>query len=100
MNFVHWKNNIYKNGEYHPDNSVALAREKGRNIAPTVAQAKYRDDLLAFCKEKGLIREGFKIRRTEQGISSNIRAFITILKKNGLDDEFFARYAKQSAKGE
>ena len=97
MNFVHWKNNTYKNGEYKPDHSIALVKERIRNIAPTVAQAKFRDDLLSFCKEKGLIREGFKIRRTEQGIRSNIQAFITILKKNGLDDEFFARCAKQPA---
>ena len=97
MNMVQWKNNLYKNGEYNPDNSKAMAVEKARSIVPTSNQVKYRDALYAFCVQKGIVREGFTIRRTKQGINSNIHALLSILRKNGLDEEFFARNAKQPA---
>ena len=90
MNTVHAKNNRYKNGEYNPDHSLHIAREKARSIEPYIKQLKYRDNLYEFCLQKGLMREDFKLRRTKQGISSAIRALITILEKNGLADEFFA----------
>ena len=95
MNTVHWKNNLCKNGEYAPDHSKAMMVEKARSISPSCKQVEYRDALYKFCNERGLIRPGFKFRRTNRGISGNIQALITILQKNGLAEEFFARNAKQ-----
>lgn len=95
MNMTQWKNNIYRNGEYKPDHSKMIAVEKAREIVPTSKQAKYRDDLYNFCIQKGIVREGFTIRRTKQGINANIRALLSILRKNGLAEEFFAGNAKQ-----
>lgn len=95
MNTIQWKNNLYKNGEYAPDHSKAMAVEKAKDISPSCKQAEYRDALYKFCKEKGLILHDFKFRRTKQGISANIQALISILRKNGLAEEFFARNAKQ-----
>lgn len=90
MNTVHWRNNLYKNGEYHPDHSEAMAVEKAKDRKlPTLSQVKYRDALYRFCIQKGLIRDGFRLGRTNRDISSNIRTFITILKKNGCIEEFF-----------
>lgn len=91
MNRYQAKNNIYKNGWWHPDNSVALAIDKRKSKAPTMDQLKYRDDLYEFCVQKGVLKDGFPLGRTKSGLQSNIRAFITILKKNGLADEFFER---------
>lgn len=95
MNMVQTKNNIYKNGEYNPNHSIAMAKEKASNIVPTSKQVKYRDDLYAFCTQKGIMREGFPLARTKQGIAANIRAFMTTIKKNGLVEEFVTRNAKQ-----
>lgn len=101
MNMQQWKNNLYKNGEYKPDHSRMMAVEKARSIVPTSDQVKYRDAFYDFCIQKGIvIREGFRIYRTKQGISSNIQALLTILRKNGLTEEFFARNAKQPAEVE
>ena len=96
MNFVHANNNRYKNGEYKPlDHSLQIARDKARSIEPSIKQLQYRDNLYDFCLQKGIVREGFQLGRTKQGISSDIRALITILQKNGLTDEFFAVKTKQ-----
>ena len=89
MNEVHAKNNLFRSGAYSPSYSRELAKEKAKDIVPSVAQTEFRDNLYKFCNEKGLIRNGFKMRRTKQGIASNIHALITIIKKNGLYDEFF-----------
>ena len=89
MNTYQKKDNIFKNGWYHPDHSKAMANEKKTSKVPTMKQVKYRDDLYNFCVQKGLLRDGFPLARTKQGITSNIRAFRTIIKKNGLEDEFF-----------
>ena len=89
MNEVHAKNNLFRSGAYNPSYSRELAKEKAKDIVPSVAQTEFRDNLYKFCNEKGLIRNGFKMRRTKQGIASNIHALITIIKKNGLYDEFF-----------
>ena len=89
MNRIHSKNNLFISGAYNPSYSRALAQEKAKDIVPSTAQAEFRDNLYKFCNEKGLIRDGFKMRRTKQGITSNINARITIIKKNGLYDEFF-----------
>ena len=94
MNFTQYKNNRFKNGEYHPSYSVQIEREKASSIEPTQKQVQYRDDLHKFCIQKGIVKDSFKIRRTKQGISSDIRAFITILKKHGFEDEFFGRSAE------
>lgn len=91
MNGVHAKNNRFRSGEYSPSRSKALAKEQAKDIAPSLRQAKFRDDLYKFCAEKGLIRNDFKFARTKQGIASNINALITIIKKNGLGDEFFGK---------
>lgn len=91
MNEVQWKNNLYKNGWYAPSNSKAMILEKARNKTPSHKQIEYRDALYKFCCEKGLIRDGFRIYRTNRGISSNIQAFLTILRKNGFTDEFFSK---------
>ena len=95
MNIVHLKNNTYKNGEYNPDHSRQMAREKAKSIAPSIKQLQYRDALYDFCLQKGIVREGFRLGRTKQGIHTNIRALISILEKNGLADEFFVGEAKQ-----
>ena len=89
MNTYHWKNNTYKNGEYHPDHSEAMAKEK--RIEPTIKQVEYRDALYKFCVQNGLVKEGFKMGRTNRGISSSINALKTIIRKNGLADEFFEK---------
>ena len=89
MNGIHSKNNLFRSGAYNPSYSRELAQEKAKDIVPSVAQAEFRDNLYKFCNEKGLIRDGFKMRRAKQGIASNIHALITIIKKNGLYDEFF-----------
>lgn len=98
MNSVHARNNRYKNGEYNPSRATAIAREKASSICPTQKQVQYRDALYKFCIQKGLVGAGFKIGRTRQAITSNIRAFITILKKNGLEDEFFQKGGKDNDK--
>ena len=100
MNTVHAKNNRYKNGEYNPDHSLHIAREKAKSIEPTRNQVEYRDALYKFCIQKGIVREGFTLRRTKQGISANIRALISIIGKNGLAGEFFGGEAKQPVEGE
>lgn len=89
MNEVHAKNNRYKNGEYNPSYSLIWAKEKAKSIEPSIEMLQYRDALYKFCVQKGLIRDGFKIGRTKQAIKSNIYALKTILRKNGLDGEFF-----------
>lgn len=87
MNTYHWKDNLYKNGLWKPDHSKAMAVEKARRSEPTTKQVEYRDALYKFCVQKGLIRYGFKLQRTNRGISSNIAALRTIIVKNGLADE-------------
>lgn len=89
MNAVHAKNNRYKNGEYNPSYSFRWAKEQAKSIEPSINLVKYRDDLYKFCVQNGLIREGFKLGRTKQAIKSNIYGLKTILRKNGLADEFF-----------
>lgn len=88
MNTVHAKNNRYKNGWYNPSYSNQIAKEKAESIEPSLKQVKYRDDLYKFCLQKGIVREGFRLGRTKQTIRSNIAAFQTIIRKNGLVDEF------------
>lgn len=89
MNYIQAKNNIYRNGQYHPDHSRKLLKDTGTE--PTGKQILYRNALYNFCKEKGLIRDGFHLGRTKRDISANIKAFMTILQKNGLVDEFCRR---------
>ena len=92
MNKVHAKNNLFRSGAYEPNYSIEIAKEKAKDIVPSIAQAEFRDNLYKFCNEKGLIRNGFKMGRTKRGIASNIHALITIIKKNGLYDEFFKNH--------
>lgn len=89
MNTYQYKTNLVKNGEWQPNHSQAMVKEKGKSIEPTTKQAKYMDDLYNFCKQKGVIKEGFRLGRTKSGITSSINALITILNKNGLAEEFF-----------
>jgi hypothetical protein len=91
MNITQAKNNRYKNGEYNPNHSIQMVKEKAKNEIPTKNQVKYRDDLLNFCRQKGLVRDGFIVHRTRQGIRSNIYALNSILRKNGLDGEFYGK---------
>lgn len=91
MNTYLTKNNIYKNGEWHPCHSKAMAVEKSKSILPTKDAVEYRDALYKFCVEKGIVGDSFRLGRTKQAISANIRAFITILNKHGLADEFFKK---------
>lgn len=91
MNTYQYKDNLYKNGEWKLDRSEAMAKENRRSKVPTAKQQKYRDELYKFCLQKGVLKDGFPLARTKCGMQSNIRAFITILKKNGLEDEFFGR---------
>ena len=95
MNQTHAKNNRYKNGEYnkHYADRFEMAQS---NKEPTMSQLEYRDALYKFCLEKGIIRDGFPLGRTRLQMRSNIKAFITILEKNGLAKEFFETH-KQKA---
>lgn len=85
------KDNIYRNGEWNTNHSEAMVREKARSKVPSINQVKFRDDLYNFCMEKGILKEGFPLARTKHGMISNIRAFKTIIAKNGLVDEFRER---------
>lgn len=91
MNRIQSKNNLYKNGEYnkHYADRFEMAQSSKE---PTMSQLEYRDALYKFCLQKGVIRDGFPLGRTRLQIRSNIRAFITILEKNGLDKEFFEKH--------
>lgn len=89
MNYIQSKNNIYRSGQYHPDHSRKLLKDTG--TMPTGKQILYRNALYDFCKEKGLMRDGFRLGRTNREISANIKAFRTILQKYGMVDEFRER---------
>ena len=89
MNYTQAKNNIYRSGQYHPDHSRKLQKDKATE--PTGKQILYRNDLYKFCLEKGMVRDGFRLGRTNREISANINAFKTILHKNGMVDEFRER---------
>ena len=89
MNTVQFKNNLYKNGGFSPNHSEKMVKDKLRSIEPTLKQLEYRDNLYKYCVQKGLVRDGFRLMRTKQGIKANIYALISILRKNGLADEFF-----------
>lgn len=90
MNRTHYKNNLYKNGEYNKHFSDRLEIAKGK-IEPSRSQLQYRDALYKFCVEKQVVRDGFRLGRTNREISANIRALITILEKYNLTDEFFQK---------
>lgn len=89
MNYIQSKNNIYRSGQYHPDHSRKLLKDTG--TMPTGKQILYRNALYDFCKEKGLMRAGFHLGRTNREISANIKAFRTILQKHGLVGEFIEK---------
>jgi hypothetical protein len=65
-----------------------------RNIVLSEEQVEFRE-LYKFCFERGLIRDNFKFHRSRKGFTSNIRAFTTIIKKNGLYDEFLKQRATE-----
>lgn len=88
MNQTHAKNNRYKNGEYNKHFADRYEMAQSRK-EPTMSQIEYRDALYKFCFGKGIIRDGFPLGRTRTQVRSNISAFITILRKNGLADEFY-----------
>ena len=94
MNGVHAKNNRYKNGEYNKHFADRYEMSQSRKD-PTMSQIEYRDALYKFCVNKGLVRDSFRIGRTNREISANIRAFITILSKHGFADEFFGKNHEQ-----
>ena len=97
MNGIHAKNNRYKNGEYNKHFADRYEMSKNERIkAPTMSQVEYRDALYKFCLEKGVIQDGFLLGRTRTQIRSNISAFITILRKNGLADEFYETHKPRS----
>ena len=89
MNIIHTKNNIYKSGKYIPAHRIKTQYDKAKEIEPTSKKIKYRDDLYKFCVKKGIAGDKFGFGRTKREITANINALITILKKHGLDDEFF-----------
>lgn len=89
MNYTQTKINIYRSGQYHPDHSRKLLKDIGTE--PTGKQILYRNDLYDFCKEKGLMRDGFRLGRTNRDIAANINAFKTIIQKHGMVDEFLER---------
>lgn len=88
MNTVQAKNNRYKNGEYAPNHTTAMVKDKATDINPTRKQWEYREALYKFCVQKGLVGYGFRVGRTKQAIKSNINALWSIIRKNGLADEF------------
>ena len=91
MNGTHSKNNRYKNGEYNKHFADRYEMAQSRK-EPTMSQIEYRDALYKFCLEKGVIREGFLCGRTRLQVRSNISALLTILRKNGLSDEFYEKH--------
>ena len=92
MNSVHYKNNIYKNGEYAPSHSTQMENERKRSKVPGLKQVQYRDDLWKFCCEKKIVREDdFKIGRTKQAIQANIRQLMGVIRKHQMIDEFVNR---------
>jgi hypothetical protein len=90
MNTVHLKNNSYKNGDLF-DRSKKIAKDKAKSVEPSISQLKYRDELYKFLVEKGIVGDGFRLGRTKQAIRSSISALLTLLKKHGLDEEFFEK---------
>ena len=90
MNGVHAKNNRYKNGEYNKHYAYRYEMSQSRK-EPTMSQIEYRDALYKFCIDKGLVRDSFRLGRTNREFSANIRALITILSKHGFADEFFGK---------
>jgi len=84
----YYKGNLYKATPGY--NVKKLARDKARE-GTTDAQRKYHANLIAFFKENGLSVECFKRPRNKRDCTSKINGMITILKKNGLDAEFFGR---------
>lgn len=91
MNRTQYKNNLYKNGEYNKHFSDRLEIAKGKKIEPSRSQLQYRDALYKFCVEKQVVRDGFRLGRTNREISANIQALITILKNHNLTDEFYQK---------
>ena len=88
MNSVEAKNNRYKAGNYHPSHSAKFAKDRATNIIPTTNAVEYRNALYKFGVANGIITKDFLLARTRKGISSNIRALISIIKKHGLMDEW------------
>ena len=80
---------------YDANHSIQIVKQKAKSIEPSTKQLKYRNDLYRFCLQKGLVRKDFPLGRTKQDIKANIYAFNTILRKNGLADEFFAKTEEQ-----
>lgn len=83
--------NMMAHGLYKADRVAAFAMDKAKSIEPSVAQVKYRDDLYKFIVEKGVARDNFKLGRTKQMISKDIRSFWTIISKHRLEDEWNRR---------
>lgn len=83
--------NMIAHGLYKADRVKAFATEKAKSKEPSVAQVNYRNELYKFGKEKGVVRDGFKLGRTKQDIGRDIRALWTIIDKNGLSDEWNRR---------
>lgn len=90
MNSVEAKNNRYKAGNYHPSHSAKFAKDRATNIIPTTNAVEYRNALYKFCVANEIITKDFPLARTRNGISSNIRAFLSTIKRNGLMDEWMS----------
>ena len=83
--------NAIAHGLYKTDHVMAIVKEQSRSIEPSVSQVAYRDALYKFLLEKGVVREGFPLGRSKSGITSNIRAYWTLIRKHGLVDEWMGR---------
>lgn len=78
-----------KKYEVTPGASVkSWARDKGREMA-TAKQFEYHSSLVKFLNSKGIKTTVFEKPRTKSDCKSKINAMLTILRKNGLEEEFF-----------
>lgn len=89
MNLIQMANNVYKSGSHKPNYRTTMAVKDHLNT-PTQAQAKYRNALYKFLREKGLV-QGLQLYGDKQGMRSNIKAFLTIIERHGLMEERMSR---------
>lgn len=75
---------------------VARGRDRGKRDA-TASQEKYRKDLVAFLKKKGFEWPRLYMPpRSMKECSTKIRTMLTVLEKNGWDNEFFTRQREEA----
>jgi hypothetical protein len=87
--------NYYQSKKAGLSQGTALgAMAKDAVHRPTDKQIQLHRDLVAFFKERGIPVGAFEKARNKADYSSKISGMITILKKHGLEAEFFGRRKK------